>query len=370
MSEEASIERILDGRAWDDFCESLKSAREALFRERSPSNAFDRAEGYRYLSRLVRLGLEKFVENDDPRTPRFYQLSREDAKIGADNPDSYYQNCRLDGRTDYRISGSRGSAIYLGFGTYFGSYGSPGPSGCSGFVDADDLEVDSEGRFELILSSTPRSGNWLPMQPETSSLVVRQFFLDKATEERADLRIECLDAEGPPAPLDPLALDRALQASADFVKGTADLFTGWAERFSERPNELNAPPNAVREVAHIASNQVFYHGYWKLGPDEALVITATPPECRYWNFQLNNYWLESLDYRYHPITVNKHSAVLEDDGSFRIIVAHRDPGAGNWMDTAGHTQGTMGLRWNAAVDPPRPECRVVSFAELTKKGSA
>jgi hypothetical protein len=204
------------------------------------------------------------------------------------------------------------------------------------------------------------------MQPETSSLVVRQFFLDKATEQRADLQIECLDSKGAPPPLDPASLDQALQASADFVKGTADLFTSWAEGFSERPNELNAPPDAVREVAHKAANQIFYHGYWQLGPDEALVITATPPECRYWNFQLNNYWLESLDYRYHPITVNKHSVLLEGDGSFRIIVSHRNPGFGNWMDTAGHGQGTMGLRWNAALDPPRPECRVVSFSELVE----
>jgi len=367
MSEDDSSERILDGRAWDDFCESLKGAREALFREKSPANAFDRAEGYRYLSRLVRLGLEKFIENDDPRKPRFYQLSREDAKIGADNPDSYYQNCRLDGKRDYRIWGQRGSAVYLGFGTYFGSYGSPAPSGCSGFIDADELELAPDGSFEMILSSTPHPSNWLPMQLETSSLIVRQFFLDKATEQRAQLQIECIGEQGPPPPLDPAGLDRALQASAEFVKGTADLFTGWAERFSERPNELNAPPGAVREVAHKAANQIFYHGYWKLEPDEALVISATPPTCRYWNFQLNNYWLESLDYRYHPITVNKHSVVLEDDGSFRIIVARRDPGFGNWIDTAGHAQGTMGLRWNAAIDPPRPECRVVRLSDLDSK---
>jgi len=259
---------------------------------------------------------------------------------------------------------------YLGIGTYFGDYGSSEPSGCSGFIDGDDLELDPEGRFEIILSTDPREGNWLPMQPETSSLIVRQFFLDRETENRAEIEIECIDSEGSPPPLEPQDLDRALQASAAFVKGTAELFTSWAERFSEHPNELNAPPDAVRDVAHRAASQIFYHGYWRLEPDEALLISAMPPECRYWNFQLNNYWLESLDYRYHPITVNKHSVRLEEDGSFRIIVACRDPGFGNWIDTAGHDRGTMGLRWNAAVDPPRPECRVVKLSELEAgKGS-
>ena len=364
LSAKASLARILDGRAWDEFCESLKGAREALFRERSPANAFDRAEGYRYLSRLVRLALEKFVEHGDPRRPRFFALSRDDAKIGADNPDCRYRNCALDGSLAYRIRGRRGSSAYLGIGTYYGSYGSPGPSGCSGYLDAADLATERDWSFEIRLAASPQPGNWLPMEPRTSSLIVREFFLDRASEVPAELEIECLDESGPPPPLDPVALERALRASAEFVKGAADLFTSWAEGFAQRPNELNAPPDAQRAPAHKATNQVFYHGYWRLAPDEALVISATPPPCRYWNFQLNNYWLESLDYRHHRISVNKHSAVLEPDGSFRIVVAARDPGFGNWIDTAGHAHGTMGLRWNLAVDPPRPACRVVKLAEL------
>ena len=32
------------------------------------------------------------------------------------------------------------------------------------------------------------------------------------------------------------------------------------------------------------------------------------PECQTWNFQLDNWWMESLDYRYHTIHLNKHTA--------------------------------------------------------------
>jgi hypothetical protein len=365
MDDRAALERILDGRAWDDFCESLKGAREALFRPGSPQDAFDRAEGYRHLSRLVRVALERFVEHADPEHPRFYQMARADAKLGADNPDCRYQNCAVDGRHEYRIRGRRGSSTYLGIGTYYGHYGSDAPSGCSGYMDSADLAVDAEGCFEILLSRTPKAGNWIPMEERTSSLIVREFFLDRATEAPVELEIECLGVVGPPAPLDPIALDAALQTTARFVKGSADLFTRWAEGFAKRPNELHAPPDSLRGPAHKAENQVFYHGYWALEPGEALVITATPPVCRYWNFQLNNYWLESLDYRYHPITVNKHSVKLEPDGSFLIVVAARDPGFGNWMDTAGHARGTMGLRWNMAIDPPQPTCRVVRLDEWT-----
>ena len=93
----------------------------------------------------------------------------------------------------------------------------------------------------------------------------------------------------------------------------------------------------------------------------------TPPDCEYWNFQLNNYWMESLDYRYHDIAVNHHAAQRESDGSVRITVAHEDPGArraGNWIDTAGHSRGTMCLRWIRAEEHPAPTTRVVKLADL------
>ena len=35
----------------------------------------------------------------------------------------------------------------------------------------------------------------------------------------------------------------------------------------------------------------------QLLPTQALVIRAKVPACDHWNFQLNNFWLESLDYR-------------------------------------------------------------------------
>ena len=52
------------------FCDNLKSAGEIVLREGSPMDAFDRAEGFRYLSRLTRVALESYIEAADPRAPR------------------------------------------------------------------------------------------------------------------------------------------------------------------------------------------------------------------------------------------------------------------------------------------------------------
>jgi len=205
---------------------------------------------------------------------------------------------------------------------------------------------------------------WLPMQPDSSMLIVRQNFLDRKSERPAELRIERLGAEGPPAPLTAARLADGLADAVRYVAGTAEFFAGWAEGFAQHPNQLRPMDPAVTGGAHGGPNIFFYMGYWELGPDEALVIEADPPACEYWNFQLNNHWMESLDYRYHRIHYNKHTARCRPDGSFRLVVAHADPGAPNWVDTAGHSRGTMGLRWVKASAHPQPRTRVVKAAEL------
>jgi hypothetical protein len=98
---------------------------------------------------------------------------------------------------------------------------------------------------------------------------------------------------------------------------------------------------------------------WRLAADEVLLVEATPPDCDYWNFQLGNIWAESLDYQFRRTTLNKHSAALRPDGSFRLVVAHENPGDRNWIDTAGHERGTMLLRWVRARQHPLPVCTVV-----------
>ena len=53
-SEERAIERVVSGEAWRDYCRMLEMAGMVILREGSPSDPLDRAEGFRYLSRLVR----------------------------------------------------------------------------------------------------------------------------------------------------------------------------------------------------------------------------------------------------------------------------------------------------------------------------
>ncbi len=366
MGRSEAEQRIVDGRAWSDFCDGLKAAGETVLRAGTPATPLDRAEGWRYLTRLLRAGLEAQVEFGDPRYPGLYQLSNETKKIGNDNPDSHYLNTTISGSHEYRITGRRGTIRYVTLGTKAGGYDSDGDMRPTGQLDGDDIEFEPDGSFEIRVSCEPQPRNWLPMQPGTTQMVIRQNYLDREKEEPWPMRIECLDP-GAPDGIDPETFEQSLRRTISFVTGTANKFVDWMERYSAHLNELPADDQAECQRAGGDANIFYLQSYWRLEPDEALVVEpARIPRCPYWNLQLSNYWMESLDHRHHRIHVNKHTAQYEPDGSVRIVIAHDDPGARwpNWLETTGHREGGMLFRWVHADEHPPVHTRVVKHAEL------
>jgi len=350
---------------WDAFCEALKLAGEQVLRPETPGDAFTRAEGFRYLTRLLRLSLEKNIEFNDARFPQFYSLSHETAKIGNDNPDNYYMNCAVSGSYDYRICGQRGTIPYLSIESKAGSYGGSGSMEPTGHVELDDLDINADGSFELLVSATPQAGNWLPMTLHSDNLLVRQTFHNRRVEAPASLSIECLSPVGNSV-LDAEEFARQLASVPVFISGTAGLFVDWMELFSTHINELPANDQAMCLRAGGDPSIYYHNSYWKLREGEALLVELTPPDCRTWNFQLSNYWMESLDYRYHRIHINKQDAVYAADGSVQIVVCSSDPGEAypNWLNTAGHVLGAMLFRYVEAESFPPIHTRLVKTEDL------
>ena len=355
-------DRIVSGKSWSEFCDTLKAAGASLSFPGAPRDPFSQAEGYRYLTRLTRAGLEAFVEFADPKAPVLHRVAHETVKLGADNPDNYYQTARISGAWDYEISGQRNSVHYLSFGTQIGHYGEGGGMPPSGFLEGADIHVESDGSFKIVLSTKKHEGNWLPMQENSGTLIVRQTFLDRQTEQPAELKIKRLGGGDQPGHVTPALIDEGLKSASTLVAGASLLFAKWARDFQKHSNEL---PMFDQEVSNNAGGDpkiTYYHSHWALAKDEALVIDAVPPDCDHWNFQLNNYWMESLDYRYYKIHTNKHLASYRPDGSVRIVVAHDDPGVANWINTVGHESGTMCFRWIRAETKPQPQTRVVKLS--------
>jgi hypothetical protein len=362
MSQDEAGKRVVSGATWEQFCDALKAAGAVVLRPETPATELDRAEGFRYLSRLTRVGLEMMLEFGNPDFPVFYQASNTTIKIGGDNPDNVYWNATIAADREYRLRGTRGTVRYLSLGTKANRFAVDGTMASTGELDARDLKVRPDGTFEVIVSRTRQGENWLPMAADSSMVLVRNTILDRATETPAVMTIERIGGPSKPAPLSAERLERSLMAAAAFVRGTANTFADWVRDFKAKPNELWTTDQTVFFKSGGDPNIFYLHGYWALQPDEALIIDATPPECEFWNFQLDNYWMESLDYRYAPVWVNSHTAKYNADASVTLTIARENRGFTNWIDTDGHTTGSMLLRWVRAKSHPVPRCRVVKLS--------
>jgi hypothetical protein len=63
--------------------------------------------------------------------------------------------------------------------------------------------------------------------------------------------------------------------------------------------------------------------------------------------------MQTFDYRYQRIGINGEQATYEPDGSWKLVIAARDPGHPNWLSTAGHRRGVIFFRWFLAEEAPR-----------------
>ncbi|HEV3366900.1 MAG TPA: DUF1214 domain-containing protein [Acidimicrobiales bacterium] len=350
------------GLAWERLLASLARAGSVLQSERAPREDVDQAAGYRHLLVLLALGIDEGLRDSDPYRPNFNPANVDNVlKWGMDCPDAAYCGAAIRGDATYVVRGRRNSVRYLGFQVMGGMTN-------TGNVVADDLDVDEDGRFELVLSATEQPGNWMPLAEGSSSLVVRQFFYDWTNEEAAELSIECIGrpptgTEDRPEPLSAAGVGGQLEALGDFVEASIDFWLDVEEGGRAQGVNCFRPPAALTGMGAAAEN-VSTWGSWSLADDEALLIEVVPPEAVYWSVSLGNFWWETIDYANRQSSLNGHQAVLDSDGVFRAVVAHSDPGIANWLDTGGNHHGAAIFRWLRAESAPVPDVRVVPSAEL------
>jgi hypothetical protein len=362
MADDA-LAKVVSGAAWAEFCDALKAAGEEVLRP-GLDDPLDITEGYRMLTRLLRGSLESRLEYGDPACPALICVCHETIKIVAENPDNLYLGSSISGRYDYRVWGTRGDARWISFNTFnAGGFGGKGGRGTGTTLHEHELDIAPDGSFEVFLSQRRHDGNWLALEPDSTSLTIRQTFLHKGVDAPAELHIERLDGDGaPPPPLTAAHLQASLLGSAAYVRAITSIGASWAERNAAHPNVFyDAQEDDTRL---FADPQIKWHmAYVELAADDALVVEFVPPACEYWMVALHNHWMETLDYRYHPVTLNSATAHIEPDGSVRLVIAHRDPGVPNWLSMAAHDRGVFGVRWvGPSVNDVVPSTRLVPLA--------
>jgi hypothetical protein len=357
--------RLMSGELWSKFCDDLKAAGNDVLRP-GIEDPLDAVEGYRLLTRLLRGALEERLEWAHARNPTLICTCHETIKLVAENPDNIYLGCKLKGDCDYRISGTRGEAKWISFNTFPGGGFGGGGRGTGTTLHEEQLAINADGTFEVILSQREHPGNWLRLEPDTASLTIRQTFHRKHRERAAQIRIERINAiPEPPPTLTADVLEFVLGGCVQHARMLTQIGAGWAERNSSRPNVFwDAQEDDTKK---FMDPQIKWQmAYLKLQPDEALIVEFTPPQCDYWMIALHNHWMETLDYRYHQIALNNATATAEPDGAIRCVVAHSDPGVPNWLDLAGHVNTVLGVRWvgRNIEKTVVPTTRLVKLASL------
>lgn len=323
----------------------------------------DLAEGLDYLAGSIRSSLQMAFDYDLEH-PVLINPTHQYARQGLDNPDAIYFNAYLDEGASYEVSGRRGTAADLSFQVMDGNYSADGAPTTVAAFDDRELEVAPDGSFSW------KFGPELELK-KGATLIVREVFNDWGEENRGTIRIQRLDTAGKPR--DALEVDRVAKrygVAAKMLVGKIKTWFAFPEWFTykEPVNTLTVP----RSTPGGLESQFSSLGHYDLAPvdgtDRAMIVTLPIAECAYQAIQIGSRWYISTDYEHHQTSLTKAQSQVDPDGTARYVISERNPGVTNWLETTGHPQGVMMLRWQRLsrelTESDGPTVEVVPFEEV------
>ena len=345
--------------------------------QRGITDPADIAEGQRYLMHLLSAGIDFYLEGN-PQRPWFINMVSPVRKFLGDNPDARYFFAPIDGEQYYRISGTRQADEYISYtvhtGGHDGNWNGPGIS----HINHTELEFDSDGHYEIILGPKQRGRNWLETGPKAFYVVNRHYYEHKRSAAGNPLIEPQLHIEpAAPGPLPAQQLSDEETASRLNYIGN---FLRVSTIDQPVPNPDSVPvwwslvPNQMGQVVNFGENQddiglgaidnTYTAGPYSLQPGQCLLMEGHLPQCFFANVVLWNRYLQTDNYLYRQVSLNRKQMKLRRGGGYRIVVAPENPGVNNWLDTAGRSNGIIQWRFLLARNEvERPRCRVVSIAE-------
>jgi len=359
---DTSLEEALDALA-----DSVRDAGEFVRGHLWYGSEREQTEAYRHIVRTLASALNERALTD-PDFPYFNEINTR-SKQGMDNADQRYLSVMLDGNGIYRVWGARGSSRRLDFTLYSEDAMSPSIS----TIETDQLEVDSDGNFELFIGGPQHKRNWLASQPGPVRLLVRQIHADWNHEKPGQIHIDRIDSGRPPYPtLTHKTMAKRLNAATQLF---AKSVRRWPEYSRTRfhmlvPVNEVSPPRDTGATGGLAG-RLIAGGHFQLEEDEALIVTSWPSTAAYQGIQLGHHWWESLDYANRQSSLTTQQARLSADGAYHFVIAARDPGFWNWLDTEGFERGVILLRYDGMPVPELPKdqhpvAHLVKFDEIAE----
>jgi hypothetical protein len=350
--------------AWQFFQQMLTDVTKIVTEDAESEREL--VEGLRVIARVSSLCSQLSVEAD-PDRPSFFDMCSPTRMIGGPNPDGNYYLAMIRGDRRYRITGTRGTSAYLGFQILAGT--GLTPRRMANYVSDADLALQPGGcggEFALVLSSEEPAepadlagAQWVKIPDDASSVVVREYIGDPASETLATMRIEALDP-GPVAPLTDSELAEQFTAMAWTLMKLVTLHRTIKPELLSTPNTLLTAGAADLGAADTTPDNLYMMGTFRLDPGQALLLNIEPPATRYWNVTLESIWHECLEPRRRHSSVTNRAVQPDADGRVRIAISAEDFGFGHWLDTGGRHRGFVVVRW---LDNPSPPDVSVSVRE-------
>jgi hypothetical protein len=354
---------LMSGQAWRDWCDKLKDVGESILAPEYPQDPRGRAEGYRFLTRLMVHAVNMELETADTAFPRFVRYETPTNQWGGPNPDNIYLRANIDAAATYRVWGSVADVRQLIVSLNEGDM-QLGEFGVFSEQSLDQFEIGDDALLEFWISPDEQPKNWIRSDPKARLLTVRIYQSDWEQDAAHPLHIERVGGEGIPRPaLTPDDVARGLERSAKWVEASASFWNTYTSAGWDR-----ATPNVAAEARPApggADNILYGACFWDLADAEALLIECDKPDADYWNFTIHTLgWLESGDFAERQTSLSGHQAHVDGDGRVRIVLGHSDPGTPNWIDTEGRGRGLLVYRWVWARNNPIPSSRVLAPDEI------
>ena len=364
-------------QAYAELAETLREIEAGYIRsERGMNLPSERAAGRYLVANALQHGFQFWFESD-PARPMFQRWLGVKKKLLGDNPDAVYYGAVVDPAGSYRIHGNVHGACYTSFAVETGAMEGHLSKGVVATLNDTEFDVAADGSYELIASAEPQPRNWLRLEPGAGSITTRHYW-EWERSVAADptfhvpLWIEPVEDPGPAPPMDDAAIAAGIQRVINFVRGATidfpdlppEVMPAWVS------NELNRFDNSAydesnAEIGFAAVDNAYLQARYELGPDQALIMRGRFPRCRFANVVLWNHRLQTPPYRYRNVSLNRRQTKLEPDGSFRMVIAHRDPGVPNWIDAAGLPTGMIFWRFLLPEENTPPiETELVDVASL------
>ncbi len=313
----------------------------------------------------------------DPKRPVFHRWLSPTKKLLGDNPDAVYYGTVVDPDATYIIRGNTMGATYTSFTVEAGVENGSLSQGLVATLNDGEFEVDADGNYEIIASATEQEKNWLKLAPGAGGITTRHYF-ELEEDIAADptfhipLSITPVEDPGPGALFDDAAIAAGIRRIINFVRGTTIDFPEIPEEFmpawiSQEVNKFSGGDNENELIGYSAKDIDYRQTIYELEDDEALVMTGHFPKCLFANVVIWNHHLQTPPYINRKVSYNRKQLQYEDDGSFKIVIAHRDPGVPNWIDAAGLKSGMVFWRYLLPEEEvPNIDAEVVNVDTLSR----